>query len=155
MAATPSDAGRYRRQQRRRALIGAGGGLIVIALVVLSIVLSQNDHHQEQVRSFSVPYGETMTSAEYREIGKGEDEAEVLTRLDKTGRPESLTKNYVLVLFPAPAASASCTYWEFSDRPEIFARLCFDRSSGELVQKLMEDVRAGAAPGGALVARPL
>jgi hypothetical protein len=33
-----------------------------------------------------------------------------------------------------------CTYFEFSDDPKIFARLCFSSSSGELVEKRKHDV---------------
>jgi hypothetical protein len=60
--------------------------------------------------------------------------------LDAGGRPERFTKSYVLVLFPPREEGDACTYWEFSDQPQIFARLCFSESSGELVQKLKKSV---------------
>jgi hypothetical protein len=88
-----------------------------------------------------VPYGEMMTSAQYGEINEGEQAADILEGiLDATGRPESLTKPYVLVLFPRAEAGLACTYWEFSDKPRIFARLCFSPLTGELVQKLKNSV---------------
>jgi hypothetical protein len=59
----------------------------------------------------------------------------VLERLAETGRPERLTKKFVLVLFPPVPESAYCTYWEFSDEPQIFARLCFRSDDGEMVVK--------------------
>jgi hypothetical protein len=141
----PRDPGRYRRQQRRRAFVGWGAAVAAIVLVGLAAVLSGNE--QQHRRAFAVPYGETMTAAEYDAIAEGEDEAEVLERLGKSGRPESLTENYVLVLFSPPSAAVVCSYWEFSDELEIFARLCFQRSDGELVQKLARDVHEGLEEG--------
>jgi hypothetical protein len=140
------DPARYRRQQRRRAIVGWLGGLAAIALLVLLIALGGDEDHGGE--TISVPYGETMSSAQYDEIEAGESRADVLDRLDKTGRPESLTEGYVLVLFPPPADDVSCSYWEFSDEPEIFARLCFDRDDGDLASKLSHNVhRAGEAQG--------
>lgn len=144
MAIPPRNPDRYRRQQRRRAFLGWGGGLAVVALIALGAILGGEE---EQRVTVHVPYGETMTSGEYDAIEEGEEEAVVLERLDKTGRPESLTKNYVLELFPPPAEGVVCSYWEFSDEPQIFARLCFDEAGGELVQKLEADVHAGLEAG--------
>jgi hypothetical protein len=151
MSFQPPDPETLRRQQGRRAL-GWGTGLVVIALIVLGIVLGSVHGSVEVSSEFgrgrvaNVPYGETMTSAQYDAIVEGESEAAVLEGLNATGRPESRTEPYVLVLFPPPAASDVCTYWEFSDKPEIFARLCFERSEGELTSKLDGDV-AGAPRG--------
>ena len=149
MAVPPSDPDRYRRQQRRRAFIGSAGAVVLIALFALGAVLGGGD--QQQRRAISVPYGETMTSAEYEAIGEGEDQATVLGRLGKTGRPESLTEDYVLTLFLPPSEGVDCSYWEFSDEPRIFARLCFDRSDGHLVQKLERDVHQGLEEGAGTV----
>jgi hypothetical protein len=129
----------YRRRQRRRALIGVVGGLAAVAAVVVLIAAggSGSDSAPVKPKPFKVPYGEMMTSHQYAEIEEGEQAADVLEGiLDATGRPESLTKPYVLVLFPQAEAGLACTYWEFSDKPEIFARLCFSPLTGELVQKL-------------------
>jgi hypothetical protein len=141
----PSELDHYRRQQRRRALIGWGGALTAIVLVALGVILGGDD--QQRRETVLVPYGETMTSAEYGAIGEDEDQAEVLQRLGKSGRPESLTEGYVLVLFPPHSEDVSCSYWEFSDEPQIFARLCFDSSDGHLVQKLERDVHEGIERG--------
>jgi hypothetical protein len=139
MATPPSDPQTYRRRQRRRALIGWIGGIAAIAAVVLLVVLGGGGSRHP--RDFKVPYGEYMTSKDYGEIHEGEDAADVLEGfLGQSGRPERLTEEYVLVLFPPAAEDVACTYWEFSDKPRIFARLCFSRSTGELVQKLKNSV---------------
>jgi hypothetical protein len=138
MATTPPDPQPYRRSQRRRALIGWLGGFLVIAAVVVLIVAGASDSHHR--RSFKVPYGELMTAKDYAEIELGEEDAVVLTRLVETGRPERFVEPYVLVLFPPREEGDYCTYFEFSDELSIFARLCFDESSGELTQKLRHDV---------------
>ncbi len=138
MAIPPADPDRYRRQQRRRALI-AWGGAAAIALMVLAAALGGD----EQREPFTVPYGETMTAAEYDAINEGEDQADVLGDLGKSGRPERLTESYVLVLFPPHSEDVACSYWQFSEAPQIFARLCFDRSDGELVEKLDANVHDG------------
>jgi hypothetical protein len=145
MAVSPGDPDRYRRQQRRRAAIGCGTALVVIAFVALSAVFG--DDGGQRPKALHVPYGETMTSAEYEAIDEGEGLAEVLERLGKSGRPEGLTEDYVLVLFSPPAEDVVCSYWEFSDEPEIFARLCFDRSDDDLVQKLDRNVHEGIERG--------
>jgi hypothetical protein len=137
MATTTEDLERYRRRQRRRAAIGWGAAVLSAAALVLFVALRGNDvqrHH------FKVPYGEQMTTGEFAEVKTGEEDAIVLERLDASGRPERFTQPYVLVLFPPREADVYCTYWEFSDKPEIFARLCFSRSNGELVEKLKNNV---------------
>jgi hypothetical protein len=136
----------YRRRQRRRALIGWVGGLAAIAAVVVLIASGGGSDGggtsgPVRPRPFKVPYGEMMTSAQYAEIAEGEQAADVLEGLlDASGRPEGLTKPYVLVLFPPAEPGLACTYWEFSDKPQIFARLCFSPTTGELVQKLKNSV---------------
>jgi hypothetical protein len=129
----------YRRRQRRRALIGWLGGFAVVAGIVVLIAASGSG--SPQPKPFKVPYGETMTSRQYVEIAEGEQAADVLEGLlDSSGRPERLTKEYVLVLFPPAEDGLYCSYWEFKDKPRIFARLCFSPSTGELVQKLKNSV---------------
>ncbi len=112
---------------------------MAVAFIVLAAILGGD----EQGEPFTVPYGETMTAAEYDAIGEGEDQVEVLERLGKSGRPERLTEDFVLVLFPPHSEDVVCSYWQFSDQQEIFARLCFDRSDGELVEKLDANVHDG------------
>jgi hypothetical protein len=134
-----NDTPAYRRRQRRRALIGWFGGFAAIAGIVAVAIASGSG--SEQRKPFKVPYGETMTSSQYAQIEEGEQAADVLEGLlDASGRPERLTKEYVLVLFPPAEAGLYCSYWEFTDEPRIFARLCFSPSTGELVQKLKNSV---------------
>jgi hypothetical protein len=129
----------YRSRQRRRAWVGwLGGFLAVVAVVVLLVAPGAGDHTER--RQLKVPYGDVMTSGDFSEIHLGEEDVVVLERLVETGRPEKLTKKYVLVLFPPVPEDAYCTYWEFSDEPQIFARLCFATDDGELVDKRRHSV---------------
>jgi len=135
MAIDPLD---HRRRQRRRALIGWFGGFLAVVAFLVLVVLPGGDHHDR--RTIKVPYGDVMTSRDYDEIHLGEEDVVVLERLVETGRPEKLTKEFVLVLFPPVPEDAYCVYWEFSDEPQIFARLCFATDDGELVDKRKHSV---------------
>ena len=139
MQTPPRDPEGYRRRQRRRALIGWLGGFLAIAAAVVLLAVGGGSDHRER-RTPKVPYGDVMTARDYGEIHLGEEDVVVLERLVETGRPEKLTKKFVLVLFPPPPEDSYCVYWEFSDEPQIFARLCFSESSGDLVQKRKHDV---------------
>jgi hypothetical protein len=138
MPTAPTDPEGYRRRQRRRALIGWIGGFLAVAVLVLLIALGSGGHHER--RLLRLQYGDVMTSHDFEEVHLGEEDVVVLERLAETGRPEELTKDYVLVLFPPVPAESYCVYWEFSDEPEIFARLCFDKESGEMVEKRKHSV---------------
>ncbi len=136
---TPSiDPQAYRRRQRRRALIGWIGGFLAIAAVVVLVVVGGSEHHER--RLIHVPYGDVMTSHDFDEVHLGEEDVVVLERLAETGRPEELTKKFVLVLFPPVPEDAYCLYWEFSDQPDMFARLCFEKDGGEMVEKQSHSV---------------
>jgi hypothetical protein len=138
MSTPPKDPQGYRRRQRRRALIGwIGGFLAVVAFFVFAAAFGHDDHQRRMVK---VPYGDVMTSHDFEEIHLGEEDVVVLERLAETGRPEELTKKYVLALFPPVPEDTYCVYWEFSDEPEIFARLCFSTDDGELVDKRKRNV---------------
>jgi hypothetical protein len=112
--------------------------VLVVVLIALLVFLPGGGSHERQ--SFKVPYGEEMTAKDFTEIHLGEEDAVVLERLVESGRPERLVEPYVLVLFPPREEGAYCTYFEFSDDPKIFARLCFSSESGELVEKLKHNV---------------
>jgi hypothetical protein len=136
---TPStDPESYRRRQRRRALIGWIGGFVILAaFVVLIAVGGGTEHHRRLIK---VPPGDLMTSHDFEEVHLGEEDVVVLERLAQTGRPEEFTKDYVLVLFPPVPEGAYCVYWEFSDEQQIFARLCFDKEDGEMIEKRKHNV---------------
>ncbi len=155
LAAQTPDPDSYRRTQRRRALIGWGSALVVVALIVLGVVLGSGDGsgdaQAEHERIARIPYGETMTAAQFEAIEAGEAEADVLEGLHATGRPEVRTLPYVLGLFPPPSEGEFCTYWEFSDKPEIFARLCFDHANGELTSKLDGNVHGASRGQGTVI----
>jgi hypothetical protein len=138
MSTSPTDPEGYRRRQRRRALIGWFGGFLAIAAFVVLLLVGGGDHQQR--RTLKVPYGDVMTARDYDEIHLGEEDVVVLERLVETGRPEKLTKKFVLVLFPPVPEDAYCVYWEFSDEPQIFARLCFATDDGKLVEKRKHSV---------------
>jgi hypothetical protein len=138
MSTSPTDPEGYRRRQRRRALIGwFGGSLAIVAFLVL-VGLASDEHHER--RMIKVPYGDVMTAHDFDEVHLGEEDVVVLERLAGTGRPEELTKEYVLVLFPPVPEDAYCVYWEFSDEQQIFARLCFDKDDGEMIEKRKRNV---------------
>jgi hypothetical protein len=136
---TPSiDPEGYRRRRRRRALIGWFGGFpAIVAFFVLVAVLG-DDHHERRI--VKVPYGDVMTSHDFEEVHLGEEDVVVLERLAESGRPENLTKEFVLVIFPPVPEGAYCVYWEFSDEQQIFARLCFSTDNGEMVDKRKHSV---------------
>lgn len=138
MATVPFDPEGYRRRQRRRALIGwVGGFVVIVAFFVLVAVFGHDDRER---RIIHVPYGDVMTSRDFAEIRLGEEDVVVLERLAETGRPEELTKKFVLVLFPPAPEDTYCVYWELSDEPDVFARLCFSTDDGELIDKRRHSV---------------
>ncbi len=95
---------------------------------------------KQKAAAFSTLDAATQARLKVGEIHLGEEDAVVLERLVESGRPERLTEPYVLDLFPPREEGEYCTYFEFSDMPRIFARLCFSESSGELVGKRKHDV---------------
>lgn len=136
---TPSpDPEAYRRRQRRRALIGWIGGFLALGVFILVLVAA--GHAERERRMVRVPYGDIMTSHDFEEVHLGEEDVVVLERLAESGRPENKTKEYVLVLFPPVPEDAYCAYWEFSDEQDVFARLCFSKDNGEMVEKRRHSV---------------
>jgi hypothetical protein len=138
MPIPPTDRESYRRRRRRRAVIGWIGGFVILAAFVGVIAVGGGTEHHR--RLIKVPPGDLMTSHDFEEVHLGEEDVVVLERLAQTGRPEELTKEYVLVLFPPVPEGAYCVYWEFSDEQQIFARLCFDKDDGEMIEKSKHNV---------------
>jgi hypothetical protein len=125
----------YRRQQRRRAIIAWASVALVTVLVGLGAIFG-DDERDEAPETIS--FGYAMTTTQYDDLQNGLDEDEFLERLGQTGKPESLTPDVLIELFPPHEGDLVCSYWEISDHPALFARICF--GDGELVQKVERDV---------------
>jgi hypothetical protein len=77
-----------------------------------------------------------MSSHQYKQLHKGEDELAVVKQLGGTGLDEDEVEEAdVLHLFPPPPGGATCNFWALSDAPDHLVRLCFSESEGVLVQK--------------------
>ena len=85
----------------------------------------------EKSAGTQVAVGEQATDANYVPRFK--------KRYAEVVKPE-LTKKFVLVLFPPVPEGAYCVYFEFSDEPDVFARFCFDKEDGEMVDKRKHSV---------------
>jgi len=129
----------YRRRQRRRAIIAWGTFGVVAALIVLGVVFGGDDKGagpRPQIHLFTWE----MSSAQYEQLHKGEDELAVLKQLGSTGiHEDEVEEADLLHLFPPPPRGASCNFWKLSDAPDHLVRLCFSEGEGVLLQK---EVRA-------------
>jgi hypothetical protein len=126
----------HRRQQRRRAIIAWGTAALVIVIVALGAIFG-DDEENGGVEPIS--FGYAMTTAQYDELETGLDEREFVDRLRQTGKPEDLTPDPLVQLFPPHEDDLVCSYWEISDHEGLFARVCFD-GDGDLVQKVERDI---------------
>ncbi|MBA3866834.1 MAG: hypothetical protein H0X42_10915 [Solirubrobacterales bacterium] len=124
----------YRRQQRRRAIVAWVTLALFVAAIGLSIAFApdERDHGHEPPN----PFGDSMTSAQYRGLEPGLEQQAFVDRLEQTGLPENLTQQLYVELFPPHSEDVLCSFWEISDRPEHVARVCFSDPEGRLVQKL-------------------
>ncbi|MGV1049615.1 MAG: hypothetical protein ACOYD4_13960 [Solirubrobacterales bacterium] len=125
-----------RRQQRRRAIIAWVTAAAVVLLIALGAVFGDDESDEPAA---PVSFGYAMTAAQYDELETGLDEAEFVERLRQTGKPENLTPDSLVQLFPPHEGDLACTYWEISDHEGLLARVCFD-ADGELAQKVERDI---------------
>lgn len=121
----------HRRQQRRRAIIAWGSVALVTVLVGLGAIFGDDERDESPA---TISFGYAMTAAQYDDLRNGLDEGEFLDRLQQTGKPENLTPDPLVELFPPHEEDLVCSYWEISDREALVARVCF--GDGELVQKV-------------------
>ncbi len=128
------DATSYRQRQRRRAIVGWSVGFLVVALVGLGIAFGKDERGTSQplVHIFSWQ----MSSSQYEQLHKGEEEPAVLEQLGSAGLAEDeLPETDLLKTFPPPPPRSTCSFWTLSDAPDHLVRLCFDEVEGVLLQK--------------------
>jgi hypothetical protein len=138
----------YRRRQRRRAIIAwSVAGLLVIAVGL--VVAFGGEAEDEQVTLTSVPglFVSEMSSSQYEQIQKGQDEATVLGEIGVPGEQESEVEDpEILQLFPPQPTGSACSFWKLSDAPEHLVRLCFSEPRRVLLQKTVAALGEDAAP---------
>ena len=136
----------YRRRQRRRAIIGWGVLGVVVVLVGLAIVLGGGESSSGSGDSGEVDvFSYEMSSSQYDQIHKGQEESLVLTRLGNVGLQEDEATEALTQMFPAQPSGSTCSYWRLSDAPEHLVRLCFSDPQGVLVQKTVRAPGEGGA----------
>jgi hypothetical protein len=135
----------YRRRQRRRATIAWGTLGVVAGLIVLGIAFGGGDKSSGPVPTIHLFTWE-MSSAQYEQLHKGEDELAVLKQLGSTGIHEDEVEQIDLLhLFPPPPPGSSCSFWKLSDAPDHLVRLCFSEGEGVLLQKAVRAPGEGGA----------
>lgn len=135
----------YRRRQRRRAVIAWGTLGVIAALVALGIVFGGDEHKDPDPGQTIHLFTYEMTSAQYKELHKGQGELSVLKLVGSTGLHEDEVEEVDIRLFPPPPIGASCNFWKLSDAPDHLVRLCFDESEGVLLQKAVRAPGEGGA----------
>ena len=136
----------YRRGQRRRAIIAWGTLGVVVALIVLGIVFG-GDRKSSNLGPTIHLFTWEMSSTQYKQLHKGENELAVVKQLGSTGIGEDeVEEENVLQLFPPPPSGATCNFWKLSDAPGHLVRLCFSDPDGVLVQKSVAVSGGAQAP---------
>jgi hypothetical protein len=134
----------YRRRQRRRAVIAWATLGVVAALIGLGIAFGgeEDPGSLPQIHLFTWE----MSSVQYKQIHKGEDELTVLKQLGSTGIHEDEVEEVGLLhLFPPPPSGSTCNFWKLSDAPDHLVRLCFSEGEGVLLQKAVRAPGEGGA----------
>jgi hypothetical protein len=127
---------KHGRQQRRRAIIAWATAALVVVLIALGAIFGDDESDETGT---TISFGYAMTAAQYDGLETGLDEDEFVERLQQTGKPEELTPQPLVELFPPHEGDLVCSYWEISEDEELFARICFN-SDGQLVQKVERDI---------------
>jgi hypothetical protein len=138
----------YRRRQRRRAIIAWSVAGVVIAGGVLAAIFGGAESRETAPagRPFQL-FSSTMTFDQFEAIHKGEDESQVLLRLQSVGLQEDQVESTELPnLFPGRPRHSTCSYWTLSDAPGHLVRLCFSDPEGVLVQKSVAVSGGARAP---------
>ena len=124
------------RQQRRRAIIAWTTAGLVVVLIALGVIFGEDERDQP---AGTISFGYTMTAAQYGDLATGLDESEFFDRLRQTGKPENLTPDRLVELFPPHEDDLVCSFWEISDHDGLLARVCFD-GDGKLAQKVEHSI---------------
>jgi hypothetical protein len=137
----------YRRRQRRRAIIAwSVFGLVVVAVGLTVAFGDEGSSSGDSTEAALVKlFSSEMTSSQYDQIHKGQDESLVLDQLGNTGLQEDEAEPELLSLFPPPPSGSTCSYWTLSDAPDHHVRLCFSDPQGVLLQKVVRAPGEGGA----------
>jgi hypothetical protein len=134
----------YRRRQRRRAIIAWSVASLLVIAIGSAIAFGGESETSAPLPDVSL-FSAEMSSAQYDQIHKGQDEQGVINQLGSVGVQEAEAKETgVSELFPAPPDSSICSFWKLSDAPGHLVRLCFSDPQGVLVQKSIRAPGEGA-----------
>jgi hypothetical protein len=138
----------YRRRQRRRAIIAwSVAGLLFVAVGLVVAFGSEAEEEQPTLTSIPGLFVSEMSSSQYEQIQKGQDEATVLGEIGVPGEQESEVEDpEILQLFPPQPSGSACRFWKLSDAPEHLVRLCFSEPQRVLLQKTVAALGEDAAP---------
>lgn len=139
----------YRRRQRRRAIIAwSAVPLLLVVAIGLGIAFG-GKREEEQPTLTSIPglFVSEMSSSQYEQIQKGQDESTVLGEIGVPGEQEGeIEDRSILQLFPPQPTGSACSFWKLSDAPEHLVRLCFSEPGRVLLQKSVAAQGEDAAP---------
>jgi hypothetical protein len=134
----------YRRRQRRRAIIAWSVASLLVIAIGSAIAFGGESETSSSPPNVSL-FSSEMSSSQYDQIHKGQDEQQVINQLGTVGVQEAEAKETgVSELFPAPPQSTICSFWKLSDAPGHLVRLCFSDPQGVLVQKSVRAPGEGA-----------
>lgn len=137
----------YRRRQKRRAIIAWSVAALLVVVVVSAAIIGGSDNRRTtDSASLAGLMPAEMSSSQYEQIHKGQEETTVLQLIGMPGQQEGeIEEPELLQLFPAAPAGSTCDFWRLSDAPDHLVRLCFSPSQ-VLLQKSVAAQGEDAAP---------